>query len=72
MEIENQEVIDIDIPAIESTTEEDPIPRRSSRIRRPPDRLNLALLLNSFVISCKILFPHFHCFSKGQGVVLTL
>ena len=41
MEIENQEVIDIDIPVMESTAEEDPIPRHSSRIRCPPNRLNL-------------------------------
>ncbi|XP_065902359.1 uncharacterized protein [Dysidea avara] len=41
MEIENQEVIEVDIPVIESTTDGDPIPRHSSRIRRPPNRLNL-------------------------------
>ena len=43
-EIENQELIDIDIPVSESTTEEDPILRHSSSIhpvRCPPDRLNL-------------------------------
>ena len=43
VECDTQEPIDIDFPAsdIEPQEEGDPALRRSSRIRRPPDRLNL-------------------------------
>ena len=40
-DVENQELIDIDIPVNESANDGDQILRRSSRIRRPPNRLNL-------------------------------
>ena len=41
VEHDNQEVTDIDFPVTDTSTEEDPIPRHSCRMRRPPNRLTL-------------------------------